>query len=201
MATDALITFKAGQCDVNGKKVKPDATLGYVYLYEEDELVHFCWRARSAPPTSPELDLIMFPGDATFTPYTGNTSSADTKSPTNGRIYMLKFSSSSQRHFFWLQSKSQHPSGDASWFSSRDKRYGEIINQVLAGEEVDVGFEVQRLRGGEDDDDEGDDVDMEDAQPEHHRQGSGGAGADATGADARDEGEASREGGADGGRA
>ena len=81
----------------------------------------------------------MFPGDATFTPYTGNTSSADTKSPTNGRIYMLKFSSSSQRHFFWLQSKSQHPSGDASWFSSRDKRYGEIINQVLAGEEVDVG--------------------------------------------------------------
>ncbi|THY23245.1 hypothetical protein D6D01_06040 [Aureobasidium pullulans] len=201
MATDALITFKAGQCDVNGKKVKPDATPGYVYLYEEDELVHFCWRARSAPPTSPELDLIMFPGDATFTPYTGNTSSADTKSPTNGRIYMLKFSSSSQRHFFWLQSKSQHPSGDASWFSSRDKRYGEIINQVLAGEEVDVGFEVQRLRGGEDDDDEGDDVDMEDAQPEHHRQGSGGAGADATGADARDEGEASREGGADGGRA
>ncbi|KAG9664481.1 hypothetical protein KCU95_g19260, partial [Aureobasidium melanogenum] len=203
MATDSLITFKAGQCDLNGKKVKPDATPGYLYLYEEDELVHFCWRPRSAPPTSPELDLIMFPGDATFTPYTGNTSSSDTKSPTNGRIYMLKFSSSSQRHFFWLQSKSQHPSGDASWFSSRDKRYGEIINNILAGEEVDVGFEIQRLRGGDDDDDDegGDDVDMEDAQPEHHRQGSGGAGADATGADPREEGEASREGGADGGRA
>jgi 26S proteasome regulatory subunit N13 len=144
----------------------------------------------------------MFPGDATFTPYTGTTSTAETTSPTNGRIYMLKFSSSSQRHFFWLQSKSQHTSGDASWFSSRDKRYGEIINNILAGEEVDVGFELQRLRGGDDDDDEnGDDIDMEDAQPEHHRQGSGGAGADATGADARDEGEASREGGADGGRA
>lgn len=146
----------------------------------------------------------MFPGDATFTPYTGQTSSSDTKSPTNGRIYMLKFSSSSQRHFFWLQSKSQHSSGDPSWFSPRDKRYGEIINQILSGEEVDVGFEVQRLRGGDDDDDDdegGDDVDMEDAQPELHRQGSGGAGADATGADARDEGEASREGGADGGRA
>ncbi|KAI5209820.1 hypothetical protein AUEXF2481DRAFT_5804 [Aureobasidium subglaciale EXF-2481] len=198
MATDALITFKAGQCDINGKKVKPDATPGYLYLYEEDELVHFCWRQRSAPPTSPELDLIMFPGDATFTPYTGTTSSADTKSPTNGRIYMLKFSSSSQRHFFWLQSKSQHPGGDVSVFSSRDKRYGEIINNILAGEEVDVGYEVQRLR---DDDEGGDDVDMEDAQPEHHRQGSGGAGADATGGDPTVEGEASREAGADGGRA
>lgn len=146
----------------------------------------------------------MFPGDATFTPYTGQTTSADTKSPTNGRIYMLKFSSSSQRHFFWLQSKSQHASGDASWFSARDKRYGEIINQVLSGEEVDVAFELQRMRGAEDDDDEegGDDVEMEDAQqPDHNRQGSGGAGADATGADPRDEGEASREGGADGGRA
>ena len=88
----------------------------------------------------------MFPGDSTFTPYTGPTSSEETKSPTNGRIYMLKFSSSSQRHFFWLQAKSQHPNGDPSWFSARDKRLGEIINQVLGGEEVDVGFEVRGSR-------------------------------------------------------
>ncbi|KAF1356866.1 proteasome complex subunit Rpn13 ubiquitin receptor-domain-containing protein [Delphinella strobiligena] len=205
MASNPIITFKAGQCELQGKKVKPLPTPGYLYLYEEDELLHFCWRPRSAPSDSPETDLLMFPGDGIFTPYTGssNSSSADTSSPTNGRIFCLKFSSSSQRHFFWMQSKSQHREGKANWFSSRDKRLGDIINQLLSGEDVDVESEVRTLRhdGGADDDD--DDV-MEDAQsPDHGRRGSstGGAGADATGGDPSEEGRASREGGADGGRA
>lgn len=102
-----------------------------------------------------------------------------------------------------MQSKSQHREGKANWFSSRDKRLGDIINQLLSGEDVDVESEVRTLRhdGGADDDD--DDV-MEDAQsPDHGRRGSstGGAGADATGGDPSEEGRASREGGADGGRA
>lgn len=104
-----------------------------------------------------------------------------------------------------MQSKSQHKEGNANWFSTRDKRLGDIINQLLSGEEVDVELEVQNLRQGDggagpDDDD---DV-MEDVQaPEHGRRGSstGGAGADATGGDPSVEGRASRDGGADGGRA
>lgn len=105
-----------------------------------------------------------------------------------------------------MQSKSQHAEGKANWFSARDKRLGDIINQLLAGEDVDVESEVQNLRQGGGDDDAGDDDDdvMEDVQePEHNRRGSrtGGAGADATGGDPSVEGQASREGGADGGRA
>ena len=51
---------------------------------------------------------------------------------------MLKFSSSNERHFFWMQAKSQHKEGTASWFSQRDQHLGEIINQLLSGDEVDI---------------------------------------------------------------
>ena len=104
-----------------------------------------------------------------------------------------------------MQSKSQHAEAKSNWFSARDKRLGEIINQLLSGEQVDVEAEVQSLRqnhGGPDNDD--DDDTMEDVQaPEHNRRASstGGAGANATGGDPNVEGQASREGGADGGRA
>ena len=156
----------------------------------------------------------MFPGDGTFTPLLGKTPSnaaaGDKHSPTNGRIYALKFSSSSERHFFWMQSKSQHKEGTPSWFSQRDQHLGEIVDQLLQGDEVDVQQEVSTLgrpdRGGDNGDQGGDDDVMEDVQGpdagnDHHRAGSGGAGADATGGDPREEGEDSRRGGAEGGRA
>lgn len=184
-------------------RVKPKPTPGYIYLYSEDELIHFCWRPRSAPLTEPELDLVMVPSDGSFTPY--KSPQAGTKAPTNGRIYVLKFSSSSQRYLFWLQSKTQHERGNLSWFSPRDLKLGEIVNTLLQGEEIDVQREIANLprgpggRGGDDDET------MEDVEGSHnvsdHRGSSGGAGLDATGGDIREEGEESREGGADGGRA
>jgi len=176
-----------------------------------EDLTHFCWRPRFALSTEPELDLIMFPGDGSFTPYLGPgaQNSSEKHSPTNGRIYVLKFASSSARHFFWMQSKSQHKDGTASWFSHRDQNLGDIVNQLLQGEEVDVEEEVANMRqqngdrgpDGGDNDEAMEDAPGPDAGDEHHRQGSGGAGQDATGADPREEGEGSRRGGADGGRA
>ncbi|KAL1980908.1 hypothetical protein VTN96DRAFT_3328 [Rasamsonia emersonii] len=207
MSIVPIITFKAGICDldtsVSPHRVKPKPTPGYIYLYSEDELIHFCWRPRSAPLTEPELDLVMVPSDGSFTPY--KSPQAGTKAPTNGRIYVLKFSSSSQRYLFWLQSKTQHERGNLSWFSPRDLKLGEIVNTLLQGEEIDVQREIANLprgpggRGGDDDET------MEDVEGSHnvsdHRGSSGGAGLDATGGDIREEGEESREGGADGGRA
>ncbi|KAF3392973.1 hypothetical protein DPV78_009726 [Talaromyces pinophilus] len=204
-----IITFKAGICDLdtsaNPPQVKPKSTPGYIYLYSEDDLIHFCWRPRSAALTDPELDLVMVPSDGTFTPY--RSTSENTRAPTNGRIYVLKFSSSSQRYLFWLQSKSQNER-DLAYFSLRDLKLGEIVNTLLQGEEVDVQTEIANLpsneRGGDDGDD---DATMEDVEGSHQTSdhhgghGSGGAGFDATGGDVREEGEESREGGADGGRA
>ncbi|KAF1838114.1 hypothetical protein BDW02DRAFT_489883 [Decorospora gaudefroyi] len=213
MSIQPLITFKAGQCELsrgegNQQTVKPLPTPGYVYLYQgEDEFVHFCWRPRDRPLEQSELDLIMIPSDGSFQPYTGKDSPEDSeeiKSPTDGRIFVLKFSSSSQRYLFWLQSKSQHPRG-ASWFSDRDFKIGQVVDLLLTGEEIDVQAElaqVSNTSGGNDEDETMEDVEGVDHSSSRNRHGStGGAGAGATGGDVREEGEGSREGGADGGRA
>jgi 26S proteasome regulatory subunit N13 len=198
-----LITFKAGQCEKSGRRILPLQTPGYLYLTTEDDLIHLCWRPRSSPHTEPETDLITIPGDATFTPLVKEAGAEDVRSPTNGRIFVLKFSSSGEKHYFWMQAKSQHSSGDADWFSQRDQRLGQIVDAFLQGDEVDLDSEVRELRGqggnggGSGSGAGGGEEDLMDLD----RQETGGAGQDATGGDPREEGEASREGGADGGRA
>ena len=137
----------------------------------------------------------MLPQDGTFSPYKEGG-----KSPTNGRIFVLKFSSSSQRHLFWLQSQTQHPLGDKGWFSPRDLKIGEVVNKMLQGEEVNAEQEVHEAsnRRGRDADDDN----MEDAPPpgQGDIQGNIGSG-DPFMENVEHEGEESRKGGADGGRA
>ena len=206
MAATPLITFKAGQCIASGRKVTPVQTPGYLYLYSEDDLIHLCWRPRHQPATEPEIDLITIPGDATFTPLVKEPGAEDVRSPTNGRIFVLRFSSSGEKMYFWMQAKTQSREGDHSWFSQRDQRLGQIVDLLLSGEEVDVEREVEEIRrqqgsGGEGGDDGGEGPNGDPDLMELDRQETGGAGQDATGGDPREEGEASREGGADGGRA
>jgi len=200
-----ILEFKAGRCDVDGSKVTPVATPGYLYLYTEDEdLIHFCWRPRTQPSTDPEIDLITVPGDATFRPVQkdtpSNAPSTSISSPTNGRIFRLKFGSSGEKYYFWLQGGVQHSRDHAHW-SARDTRVGELVDMVLSEDVVNVQMELDDLkrengsrRGGGDD---GEDL----MELDRTESGTGGAGAGATGGDAREEGESSREGGADGGRA
>lgn len=204
MADAPLITFKAGRCEFHGRKVTPQADPGYIYLYTEDELLHFCWRPRSASTSDPELDLIMFPSDGHFYPLLKEQGAEDLHSPTNGRIFVLKFTSSSQKYFFWMQSKSQSREGHNSWFSQRDQRLGQIVDALLQGDDVDVQGEIEDMAGGGGGDDagpDGDDLMDLDGGPGLERRETGGAGQNATGGDSRAEGEANREGGADGGRA
>jgi len=65
-------------------------------MKQEDGLMHFCWKSLDSTPIEP-LDLIIFSGDAHF----GPIPQTDSK-----QIYVLRFSSSSARHFFWLQDDS-----------------------------------------------------------------------------------------------
>lgn len=146
----------------------------------------------------------MFPQDGHFYPLLKEPGAEHLHSPTNGRIFVLKFTSSSQKYFFWMQSKSQSREGHLNWFSQRDQRLGQIVEALLQGDDVDVQAEVDAMaRGGGDDagPDGGDDLMDLDGGPGLERRETGGAGQDATGGDPRTEGEASREGGADGGRA
>ncbi|CAK7274610.1 hypothetical protein SEPCBS57363_006252 [Sporothrix epigloea] len=209
MSIIPAITFKAGLCDVDTSsrphKVKALPEPGYIFLYAEDELTHFCWRPRTATMEDAPLNLVMIPGDGRFLPYEGISGQPTTK--TNGRIFVLKFESSSQHHLFWLQSKPQSTTGDAAWLSPRDRKIGELVDQMLQGDEPDVDAELAELRRGGDGDGDEDDETMEDveghggASTSRPGGGAGGAGSGATGGDIREEGEDAREGGADGARA
>lgn len=144
----------------------------------------------------------MIPGDGTFIPVEPS-SSTPASAKANGRVFVLKFESSSTRHIFWLQSHPQGGNGDPTWLSPRDRKIGEVVNRLLQGDEVDVNAELAAVRSGGGRDGDGDEAmeDIEGHGDEHHEGGAGGAGADATGGDVREEGEGPREGGSDGARA
>ncbi|KAF9178711.1 adhesion regulating molecule 1 [Haplosporangium sp. Z 767] len=90
----SLLQFKAGRCEREGNTdtVNPDPTKGLVYMEEEDGLMHFYWKNRTTDTVVE--DLILFPGDAEL---------ITVPECTTGRVVMLKFKSSSQKLFFWLQ--------------------------------------------------------------------------------------------------
>ncbi|OSD07188.1 adhesion regulating molecule [Trametes coccinea BRFM310] len=111
---ETRLAFKAGRLFRRGNTnfVDADPTKGAILLQNgEDGLLHFIWKNRSTNEI--EEDLILFPGDATF---------AKVEQSSWGRTYVLKFSSSNQRHFFWMQ--------DAD--SSRDEEFVGNVNRLLA---------------------------------------------------------------------
>ncbi|TPX66864.1 hypothetical protein SpCBS45565_g04228 [Spizellomyces sp. 'palustris'] len=88
----ALVEIKAGKCTREGTLVKPDTRKGLIYMNQgEDSLMHFYWKDRRTGAV--EDDLIIFPEEADFVKVTQS----------NGRVYVLKFKSSSQKLFFWMQ--------------------------------------------------------------------------------------------------
>ncbi|CCM03498.1 uncharacterized protein FIBRA_05632 [Fibroporia radiculosa] len=111
--TEPRIAFKAGRCFRRGGTNFIDAnpTKGAIILLNgEDGLLHFIWKNRVTNDV--EEDLILFPSDATFN---------KVEQSAWGRTYVLKFSSSNQRHFFWMQ--------DAD--SSRDAEFVSNVNRLL----------------------------------------------------------------------
>ncbi|KAJ7784685.1 adhesion regulating molecule [Mycena metata] len=117
--TDILLAFKAGRAfrRENSNTVEPSPVKGAIILTTgEDGLFHFTWKNRTTGVV--DEDLILFPSDASFV-----------KVPqSSGRMYVLKFSSSNQRHFFWLQ--------DAS--TARDDEFVANINRLLEDSESNL---------------------------------------------------------------
>ncbi|KAF5360659.1 hypothetical protein D9756_004757 [Leucocoprinus leucothites] len=118
--SDTLLGFKAGRAfrREGSNTIEPSPTKGAILLINGDDgLLHFQWKNRESGNV--EEDLILFPSDASFAKVT--------QSP--GRVYVLKFSSSNRRDFFWLQ--------DAS--SARDDEFVRNLNGLLE----DPDYEVQ----------------------------------------------------------
>ncbi|KAF8526090.1 adhesion regulating molecule [Gautieria morchelliformis] len=109
----SILAFKAGRLQrrENTNWLDPALTKGALQLLVADDgLLHFQWRNRVT--NTIEDDLIIFPSEASF---------EKVSQAAGGRTYVLKFTSSNQRHFYWLQ--------DAS--TERDSQNIENVNGLL----------------------------------------------------------------------
>ncbi|KAG0749002.1 hypothetical protein G6F62_000693 [Rhizopus arrhizus] len=103
-----LVEFNAGKCIREGSMLKPDTRKGVIYLEQgDDQLLHFYWKERKHN-VEPEDDFIIFPEEAEL---------VRVEQCTTGRVYVLKFKSSSQKQFYWMQNKN-------------DEKDSEIVRKV-----------------------------------------------------------------------
>jgi len=92
-ASKALVEFRAGKMTVSGSLVTADKRKGLIQVERgDDDLMHFKWKDRTSGTV--EDDLIIFPDDIDF---------LRVDQCKTGRVYVLKFKSSSRRMFFWMQ--------------------------------------------------------------------------------------------------
>ncbi|XP_064080425.1 proteasomal ubiquitin receptor ADRM1-B-like isoform X1 [Macrobrachium nipponense] len=106
-----LVEFRAGKMYTKGQMVHPDKRKGQVYLYQaDDSLMHFCWKDRTTGTV--EEDLIIFPDDCEY---------KRVPQCTTGRVYVLKFKSSSRKLFFWMQ----EPKTD------KDEEHSRKVNELI----------------------------------------------------------------------
>jgi len=88
-----VVEFRAGKMTMSGNLVTPDKRKGLIQVEQgEDTLMHFKWKDRGTGVV--EDDLIIFPDDIEF---------VRVDQCKTGRVYLLKFKSSSRRMFFWMQ--------------------------------------------------------------------------------------------------
>lgn len=106
-----LVEFRAGRMTMVGKMVHPDTRKGLLYVYQADDgLMHFCWKNRTTNKV--EDDLIIFPDDCEF---------KRVEQCKTGRVYLLKFKTTSARLFFWMQ----EPKAD------KDEEWCRRVNDVI----------------------------------------------------------------------
>ncbi|KAJ8659152.1 hypothetical protein O0I10_005191 [Lichtheimia ornata] len=138
-----LVEFNAGKCIREGNTIKPDLRKGVVYMDQsDDQLMHFYWKERKA--TEPEEDLIIFPDEAEM---------IRVEQCTTGRVYLLKFKSSNQKLFFWMQNKSDEKDEEVI------SRVNHLINDPEAATATDdmsgmdmgdASADMMQLLGGSD---------------------------------------------------
>ncbi|KAI9476266.1 MAG: proteasome complex subunit Rpn13 ubiquitin receptor-domain-containing protein [Benjaminiella poitrasii] len=118
-----LVEFNAGKCIIEGNLIKPDVRKGLVYMEQgEDQLLHFYWKERNKNQASAEDDWIIFPDEAEFT---------KVSQCTTGRVYLLRFKISNERHFYWMQNKSE----------DTDQEVVDRVNNLIRDPETNMSSE------------------------------------------------------------
>ncbi|EPX72045.1 19S proteasome regulatory subunit [Schizosaccharomyces octosporus yFS286] len=111
-----VISMKAGKLNrkPGTKLLQADHRKGILYMQlETDELLHFYWKERFRNSSDIEDDFIIFPDEADF---------IKIDQCTTGRVYALRFKSSSQIHFYWMQEYSDE----------KDEETVSLVNQLIA---------------------------------------------------------------------
>nr|XP_018260429.1 uncharacterized protein I303_07349 [Kwoniella dejecticola CBS 10117]OBR82587.1 hypothetical protein I303_07349 [Kwoniella dejecticola CBS 10117] len=97
MASQISIAAGRSQRREGSKFVDALPEKGTLELRSEDgEYTHFTWKNRASGQV--EDELLVFPGEATF---------EKVEQDPSGRTHILKFSSSDQKYFFWIQKSDQ----------------------------------------------------------------------------------------------
>ncbi|KAI9356721.1 proteasome complex subunit Rpn13 ubiquitin receptor-domain-containing protein [Pilaira anomala] len=113
-----LVEFNAGKCIVEGSWIKPDTRKGKLYMDQgDDQLLHLYWKERKNNST-PEDDMIIFSDEAEF---------KRVEECTTGRVYILKFKTSNETHFYWMQNKNEEKDNELV------ERVNELIRDPEAG--------------------------------------------------------------------
>lgn len=109
------VEFKAGRMDWDGRMVTPDKRKGKILLYtsEEDQLTHFQWLDRDKNEVVTDLIVI---NDAYL---------ERIQKCTSGRAYILRFTSSDKKMFFWMQ----EPSTDKD--EENVKKFNEAVGATI----------------------------------------------------------------------
>ncbi|CCJ30694.1 unnamed protein product [Pneumocystis jirovecii] len=114
-----IVSFKAGKMirEGNSTLVKADTRKGMVFMkVGHDDLVHFCWKDRTTGVV--EDDFIIFPDEAKI---------FRIKECPGNRVFALRFKSSMQVHFFWMQDLK----------SDKDQYYLDKINEIIKNHVMD----------------------------------------------------------------
>ncbi|KMZ08237.1 proteasomal ubiquitin receptor ADRM1 homolog [Drosophila simulans] len=137
-----LVEYKAGRMVLLGKIVEPDDRKGLLFVRRSaaDNQLHIHWMDRRSG--SVELDIVATPGVLEF---------RRIEQCKTGRVYVLKYTRSPQRYFFWMQEL--QADGDALFC----QRVNELIasgerqrDEIAAAEgdmDTDVDHKAQPHRG------------------------------------------------------
>jgi len=119
---NVLAEFRAGKMTYDGRMVTPDVRKGkLVLLNGEDSLMHLQWWDRTKTPMNMEDDLIVI-NDAYF---------ERIPKCTTGRVYLLRFTSSDKKMFFWMQEPKEE--NDKDLINKANEAIGATIPDKPAG--------------------------------------------------------------------
>ncbi|CBY16436.1 unnamed protein product [Oikopleura dioica] len=130
-SSKSLCEFKCGKMTLSGTTVTADPRKGVLTIEKgEDQAMHLYWKDRTTGKV--EDDVYLFPDDAEF---------VHVPQCKDGRVYLLKFKSHSNKRFFWMQEPEKNKDKDKELI----EKANEAINNPQAAESGLMGSGHEEL--------------------------------------------------------